>query len=384
MRPTSIAKASFPEGIVILERAFLIGVVLSVASCTPCNPPPAPSPGVPSPGVPSPGVFKSFDAFNQALIDRIDGQIRSEEKTKQRIFMKDFQIIAVTSAGYPVGTLLRRSPIIPVSASACQFDETELISADAPTLFPSYELEQSVAVNLGFSYTGLASLAAGIDNTSTIKLAIADAKIWVVSDQGLQRALSTESCRSALQPNTIYRLVRGIVEGKRAFTLGGNFKGQGEAKVDVGGNAQIVQNGGPGMVKVEDAGPVTFAMIIADVVLPATVLEPVKTQNPSNTEQARETLIVQASEDNVQTSKLALTLLSQSRVDTTQPKVLYVARAKLPKSAEVRFFDANDRKSAEEIASALRKGFPTIEVRFINSLSHREHFEIWLPPAPHA
>ena len=359
--------------------AMLVGASLLLFGCGGENKPQESKGGPAQVPATQAEVFSSFDNFNEALAKRVTERITGKP-------MPDFLVVAVPGGAYPIGTLLRQSPMIPVSAAACQPPDgsKEVLSTSAPTLFPAYSMTRKVAAGIGLDdsvFEGIAKAGVKASQDSAIRLSISETVLDVWSDLGLVGALSTDSCRKALKPKTTYLLVRGLVKGKREFVV--DLSRTGSANVDVMkvGNLQLEVGGGGSTMKVSDAKPEVFVMIVSEATLPSTKTEEVKIAAPSTpaASSGGSTIYVQQdSADDPATGRKIVGLLQAQKLNVIQ-LVERIPSSKMPKLPQVRYFHATDEAKAEDVLSIVKQQYPQALLVAIRLPTPEGHLEVWLP-----
>lgn len=362
----------------------VLSLLLLLAGCPDSNKPPQPGGAASSsPSIPSAkaDLFSSFDGFNEALAKRVSDRITGTDKP-----MEDFRVVPVTGAAYPVGTLLRRSPLIPVTASAClpPHDDPEVMSSPAPTLFPTYTMTRKVAANIGLDeavFEGIAKAGLSAAQDSNVNLSISETTLNLWTDTGLNAVLSAKSCRQALQPGTTYRLVRGLVKGKREFVFGLNRTGQADVKLSHIANFQAEVSGGGSAMKVSDPQPEVFVMVVSDVAVPSIITERLKVAAPSAAPapgSGNKVFVQQDSADNpVNGNKIVQSLQAQG-LDVASV-VERIPTSKMPSSAQVRYFRAEDEAKAEQVLKVLKAQYPEARLVALRLPAPEGQLEVWLP-----
>ena len=375
--PTRIVDGGGPQ---VSALGLAIGLILAglIAGCS--QKPEAPE----GPGTRSPiegAVFSTFDEFNDSVAARV-----TERITGKKDQMPDFRVVAVTAGAYVVGTLLRHDQFIPVTASAClpPQGDLELSSIPAPTMFPSYSISQSVAVNVGLDdavFEGLGQAGFGLKQDKSISLSVAEATIELWSDLGLKAALSSASCRGALEAGKTYRLVRGRVRGTRSFSFGLNRTGQANLGLAKVGNFEAKIGGDGSTIRVTDAGPVAFVLVLSDVTVPAGGEKTVKVAAPSAamaTSAGGLVYIQQDATDGSSSGAKVKQLLQRKNLPVASA-VEKVSTDKMPRTAEVRYFHPEDEPRAAAAAAELRQEYPSTKVVFFRIPAPKGQLEVWLP-----
>lgn len=353
-------------------RAVPLLSVLLLYGCPDRNTPvPAPAP------VPKVDVFSSFDDFNDALAKRVTQRITSDP-------IPDFLVVAVQGGSYPVGTLLRQSQMIPVSAAACQppSGDREVMSTSAPTLFPSYSLNRKVAGSMGLGeavFQGMATAGFSAAQDSTVNLSIGDTTLDVWSDTGMMTVLESDACRKALKSG--YRLVRGLVRGRREFSFGVSRTANANATVKNIANFQIDLSGGGSVVKVADAKAEEFVMVLSEVMLPASPAADIALTTPTvaaPTQSRHQIYVQQDSADSPALGKRFVQLLSDLKFDVS-PLVERVPTSRMPSSPQVRYFHAEDESKAAQVLSTLKQDYPGAVLTPLRVPAPAGQLEVWLP-----
>lgn len=337
----------------ILVLCFLVSPVLSGCPANTLNPPP-------------PLYFNHFDAFQAELAARSAQKIGSAD---------DFKII-VTQVAYPIGTLMRAGSTIPIDYSAC-IPATAPVAYDAPNLFPAYTLSKALAVDLGLDndvIKKLADFGVNVSASDKIQFSVKGSSVQTLADTDLNKTLRNPGCREIIKGNTAW-LVRGYVEGQRDFSLEKN------GRVTIDGNIQKIAsfnvNGGKesGLSLVDDKS-VGFLQIISQVSTVSDSTSPVF-EKPTAQNIPGRTYIQQDRQD---TSESGLEIskalkLKQFRVMGVEK----LATSEMPDTAQVRFFNDQDKQAAEEALAELRQLYPGATLKRVGLPAASGHLEIWLP-----
>jgi hypothetical protein len=232
-------------------------------------------------------------------------------------------------------------------------------------------------------FEGIAKAGVKASQDSSIRLSVNDTMLDVWSDIGLTGALSTDSCRKALKSQATYRLVRGLVKGKREFVV--NLSRTGSASVEAikVGNFQLEVGGGGSTMKVSDAKPEAFVMVLSEVTLPATKTEKVRVAAPSSPavlSGGSRIYVQQDSADSAAVGKKTVSLLQAQKLNVTE-LVERIPTSKMPKLPQVRYFREADEAKAAEVLSIVRREYPQAQLVALRIPVPEGHVEVWLPRA---
>lgn len=294
----------------------------------------------------------------------------------------DFKII-VTSAAYPIGTLMHVGTTIPVDYSACQA-ASQPPSAPTPNLFPNYTITQGVAVGFGVDPAllhGLASAGAGIDATKSVNVAFSNSHLLTLSDSDMKQIKSLPGCASQLAAGPML-LVRGYIVGRRTFTVA--------TKTDVDANLRLPATGSfvvaardSRAVDIADNGDVGYLQIVSEL-KPAATASGITVSAPtagtaSQALSGRVYVQRDASDSSGRDAAIVAALGAASF--SVVPQVQSIASTKVPNNAQVRYFNVEDAPRAKLALAELQKIYPAAQLVKVGLPSPSGQLEIWLPRA---
>lgn len=309
---------------------------------------------------------------------------------------QDFQVI-VTQAEYPVGTLMRQGSTIPVDFRACAPGEQPQ-RFGAPSLFPSFRLNNEAAAGIGLDNALLTKIAdAGIklSHGSDVTVSFQNTGLSVLSDNDLHALAVSAACSQALAGGTVLWMVRGYVRGQRQFALGATDTAAAHARLIDIGSFEVNPGSGSSDVEVSDKGDVGFLQIISEVSAPAAGQPPPPMREPASvpdTPPAKAGVVVDRPTVAVRTGRI---YIQQDRTDATgrgdavraalagvgSPVVQTIERIdsqKMPDTAQVRYFNVADAALARSALDRLRATFPDAKLVRIPLPAPSGQLEIWL------
>lgn len=378
--PIVFMKKSFCRGSPTVMILVLLISVLEFFGCKKDAQQPSNSARAPSSVSPeNANLFSSFDSFNEALAKRVTDRITGKP-------IPDFLVLALQGGAYPVGTLLRQNQFIPVAASACQplENDKEVISTSAPTLFPTYSMTRKVAGSIGLDesvFNGLAQVGLSAVQDSSVNLSISETALDVWTDSGVRAGLSSDSCRKVLEPSITYRLIRGLVKGKREFVFGLNRAAKAGVTVSKIANFNAEVSGDGSTMKISDTKPETFVIVVSEVTVPPTKTEQIKLTAPSTPPtptSGGKVYVQQDSSDNPANGKKIVELLKEQKLNVAS-LVEKIPTSKMPSSTQVRYFRAEDESKAEEVLRTLKKEYPEAKLVALRVPAPAGQLEVWLP-----
>lgn len=359
---------------------------LALAACP--GPTPAPTP-TPSTTASAPGPY------NPLTMDELVAQLAA--RTRQRLSeAEDFRII-VTQAVYPVGTLMRPGSTIPIDYSAC-LPAAAPPMVPVPSLFPSYRLTRETGASVGLDEAvlqGIASARLAVDRGNAINLSFAKSALATLSDNDIGQITATPGCAALLRDRAVW-LVRGYVFGQRTFSLDLTQKNEGALAVTKVANFDVKLANGGSSVALSDAEPTGFLQIVSEL-RPAPVTPPAPPPDtppvtlPTPTNIAFEVTPIRAprqpgriyiQRDTADRSGKAAALLAAldgADLPVVEPRIEAIASDKMPRLAQVRYFNGDDALLAETALGVLQRFFPQAKLVQVPLPSPRGQLEIWLP-----
>jgi hypothetical protein len=341
-------------------RTTLLSALLMVAACAPVPP------------KVDTAAYNQMDGFLKELASRAGANLGSAE---------DFKIV-VTQAYYPIGTLMRTGSTIPIDYTAC-LPAGAPPKSPTPSLFPSYELSKALAVDFGLDNEAIKQLAdfgVTIKDTDTINLAVRAAKIQTLADNDLLQLLARGDCKGAVPASTAW-LVRGYVLGQRTFLLKNEKANIVKGKIEKIASFNVSVGSGDASLNITDDAEVGFLQIVSQVAVAATSLAPATVTKPQ--------VLAATGRVYVQRDRVDSTSKAESVVAALQSAAFGVAgsieridSSRMPKAAQVRYFNEGDRPGAERALVELQKQFPDAKLVRVGLPAPVGQLEVWLPKAP--
>ena len=369
--PTPVnLRADHPSAIQVALRWSVVAVIAScLQGCSHSG-------NTPAQPAPPAQVFDSLDGFYQELARRVTEQMGGQTQ--------DFSVIP-TPGAWNVGTVLRQAPMVPVSFGACRppDKDPEVQPTDAPTLFPSYSVSRNVGASIGLDdsvLNGVASIDAGASQNTVIGLSISHTALMLWSDNGLKAMLESPTCRAALVPGTTYRLVRGLILGTRNFRFGVTQAAHAGAKVAHVANFDVQLSGDGSQITVSDEKDEGFLAVISEFTASAsgTVAAVSKPQAPQAGSTTGSIYIQQSAADPSQNAQAIAQSLQAAQLPTASG-IEKIPEDKMPRTAEVRYFNSADEGKARETLETVRRSYPKAKLVALPLPAPAGQIEVWLP-----
>ncbi|HHT0524791.1 TPA: hypothetical protein ACTW6T_003868 [Klebsiella michiganensis] len=312
----------------------------------------------------------NFDQFQTELANRSASQIGTAD---------DFKII-VTQVAFPIGTLMRAGSTIPIDYSACTPPSTP-VAYSAPSLFPSYTISKKLAVDLGLDndvIKKLTDFGINVSDTDKINLSVKGTSIQTLADTDLKKTMSALGCKAVTKGTTAW-FVRGYIEGQRNFSLEKSNSIIVKGKITKIASFNVTTGGGDQSVSLIDDKSVGFLQIISQISETKDNEQP-SIEKPQVQSSTGKTYIQQDKLDLSNISKDILKALKERNIEVEQ-KIEKIPSSKMPKNAQVRYFNNSDIELAKLELTELRTFFPNAELKKIGLPAQIGHIEIWLPQA---
>ncbi|GAB2788316.1 hypothetical protein GCM10027040_13160 [Halomonas shantousis] len=300
----------------------------------------------------------------------------------------DFNI-GVSLASYPIGTLIRPSRTIPIDYTACQpSSENGIPTSSTPTIFPTYELNKKTAIDIGLISETLPVtdlLRFKVSDADTVTLKVSDPKIKVLSDNDIESIFKSPSCIKAINDNTVW-IVRGYILGHRTIIL------KGESGIDLGSTIppfpsfKVTSGPNSESLSIVDSGDKEFLQIVSQVSVPedftvSSAPTPKQTdifKKPTIIDSTGRLYIQKDRRDKSANADVIASKLIDSGFNVV-PDIESIDSSRMPKIAQVRYFNDSDTALAERALNRLKQLFPTAISTKINLPAPKGQLEIWLP-----
>jgi hypothetical protein len=333
------------------------------------------------------GAYDSMDVALQDMAAHATTKLGGEN---------DFQVVP-SEVVLPIGALVEKGRSIPEDDVACAVDPEPHAYA-VVSLFPDMTFTRSLAGNFGLDDDAFQQLGkAGVDTShlQSVVLKLKSTSIMALSGQALKDLLARAACHDAIAGRQLF-LVRGYIIGQRNFELT-DVRTNGVGLDTKVGSFKISPDG-KDAVAVSDDQPERFLQIVSEVTAPAeTVVHPhtfapgpvpppapVAVSKPSQAAtpapppgQGR--LYIQR--DVADDPETALAVRGGLKVEgyDVVDGIQAVPSAKMPNSAQVRYFNQADLAKATGVAAAL-KGLTHADVKVVRIPlpSPPGQLEIWL------
>lgn len=314
---------------------------------------------------------------NYANMDQLQDELAA--RAANRIgSARDFQIV-VTHADFPIGTLIRRSTTIPIDYYACTPGDLPPKSS-TPSLFPAYSISKSLAVNFGLddqATSQITQLGFDLGEGSEITLSVASPNIQAMSDSDVVAAATTPDCLSHLANGPAW-LVRGYISGIRSFMINAEGKATANAAVNRIGSFRVDFGSGSSSLRLTDEGETAFLQIVSEVDSPGArrvseIRRPEAHNEPGM-------IYIQEGVGDTSGSRDWISAIVRSMGLNVAAPVEPIPQEHMPESAEVRYFNDNDRSTAARITERVKDRFPSARMTQIGLPAPQGQIEIWLNP----
>jgi hypothetical protein len=178
-----------------------------------------------------------------------------------------------------------------------------------------------------------------------------------------------------------YRLVRGLVIGRRQFAFSMKKGGGAGLKVPKVANFKIDVGGGGSTVTVSDDQIGGFLAVVSQFTVPENPATTAQLAKPTAAAASIEggTIYVQRdAEDSPQNAKAVVDALAASHINV-ETNVQKIPSAKMPSDAQVRYFRPEDKAKAEGVLATLTSRYPAAKLVALRLPSPPGQLEVWLP-----
>ncbi|WP_256081067.1 hypothetical protein [Massilia sp. YIM B04103] len=314
-------------------------------------------------------TYKEVDKFYQQISDRVKEKIVGSKAP-------DF-IVIPAEAVWPIGTVLRPGTSFPADATACVADKNLVVSASMPNLFPDYANSYKKSLDLGIDNDLIKELAdAGVSfkDDDAVTLKVAESGLELIDDSKYATLTGSSTCRSILSGKQLW-IVRGYAIGKRTFSFGRTVDRTGKAQIAKIGSFKIDFGSGNSLLKVVDDQPAKFVQIISAITIEQ---NETKRTLPSVPKGGGRIFVQKDRQDSSGTSQNVVASLRAANFKV-EDNVESIDSSKMPRLAQVRFFNENDRDLATQAAAQLKGQFPDISILKLRLPAPAGQLEVWLP-----
>ena len=331
----------------------------------------APSCVKPPPITPPNQVYVGIDKFQEELATRVSNKF-DPNKT-----VKDFKIV-VTQAAYPIGTILRPNTTIPIDYTVCIPVNTPP-SAEAESLFPLYSLSKGLAIDVGLDNDLIKSLVdfgITIKDTDTIQYSVKNTTAQMLSDSEISKLSAGQECGAIIKKQPTW-LVRGYITGQRNFSTKNEAVNKVKGKIQKFGSFNIDIGTGNALLSIVDDNSKKFLQIISEV----TFMPEASTTTVSLPTVLAANGRIYVQKDRADNSTIAENIVKQLMnasfpVDKTVEKI---DSSRVPKVAQIRYFNQDDKDQAGRVAEILKGNLPNIKLVRIGLPAPKGQLEVWLP-----
>lgn len=313
--------------------------------------------------------YTNVDQFYQEIANRV--RLRTGADKVPDI------IVIPSEAVWPIGTVLRPGTTFPADATACVVPSDKVLNVSIPSIFPEYSNSYNKSADLGIDNELIKKLIdAGVklSDKDEVNLKVSNTSFEIIDDTTYSALTSASACKTVLSGRELW-IVRGYVIGKRTFLFSSNVEKNIKGKVEKIGSFNIDFGSGNSSLKVTDDQPEKFVQIISAVKVEQGIAKTSLPSTPSGTGR------IYIQKDRQDTSSASQNVLNNLRAASfkVQGSIESIDSSKMPRIAQVRFFNESDRELAIKAANALKSQFPDISVIRINLPSPSGQLEVWLP-----
>lgn len=313
--------------------------------------------------------FRNIDEFQNELAVRARTALGEAD---------DFQVV-VTQAAFPIGTLMRIGSTIPIDYTACLPQQQLPNKSAAPSLFPTYGLTKTVAVDFGLDNEVIKKLLdfeITVKDTDQITLAVKTPHLQVLADNDIKRILTIADCQSAIPKSSAW-LVRGYILGQRNFTLKSENANNVKGKIEKIASFNIDVGSGNQSVTVTDESETAFLQIVSQL-NPQTTGLLAAVEQPKQAGGKGRVYIQRDRQDASKNAESVATALQTASFNVEQ-RIERIDSSRMPKLPQVRYFNETDKTMAEKALGELKKFFPAAILVRVGLPAPPEQIEVWLP-----
>lgn len=347
-----------------MKNKYILPIILLpfINGCTPKN-----NQNVDTP-VPK-ASYENVDQFYQEIANRVRSKTGADK-------VPDI-IVIPSEAVWPIGTVLRPGTTFPADATACVVPSDKVISAQTPNIFPDYSNTYKRSADLGIDNELIKKLIdAGVNfsDKDEVSLKVSDSSLELIDDTTYAALTNASACKMVLSGKELW-IVRGYAIGKRTFIFSSDVEKNAKGKIEKIGSFNIDFGSGNRDLKVTDSQPEKFVQIISAVKFEQGIAKTSLPSTPSGTGR------IYIQKDRQDTSSASQDVLKNLRAASfkVQSNIESIDSSKMPRIAQVRFFNESDREQAQKAANALKLQFPDISVIRLNIPSPIGQLEVWLP-----
>ena len=185
---------------------------------------------------------------------------------------------------------------------------------------------------------------------------------------------SKNECKSILSSKELW-FVRGYAVGKRTFLFGTEIDRTIKAKIEKIASFDVSFGSDNRSLKVIDEKPAKFIQIISAVKIEQGIT---KSNLPSTPIDIGRVFIQKDRQDLSGSSQTVLNNLRNANF-RVEGNIESIDSSKMPRVAQIRFFNETDRELANRAAEILKNQFPIISVLKLKLPAPTGQMEVWLP-----
>lgn len=342
-------------------------------------------------------AIKTFDTFSE-----LQAELATRVRTEMHVppDAVDFQVIRYEGAQYPVGTIMWQGGSRPIDFDACAPEKPHDPFPFTP--LPFYRLKRSVAGEAGLDEGLVSQIAdAGIKISADqdIQISIKNTKMQILADNQVNSLLATPQCAQAVGAKPVW-FVRGYLIGERTFSAASTMSADARVKVTKVANFDV-NPAGSSSVGITDSSPVAFIMIVSEVTPKPPVHAVDHGRTPASAPPASHGPSTVAGL--TAPAKKALVYVQVDKADTTSdvPGLLrelqalqarthgvpvakgvqHIATAAMPKTAQIRYFNDEDKAVADQALAILKARYKDARIARMALPAPKGQYEVWLPQA---
>jgi hypothetical protein len=335
---------------------------------------------VPPPATNSAVPINGLDDLFASLATRVSDKVNGAG-----VHQDDFVVTPIPLGQWNVGTVLQAERSVPVTFSACRpaAADPEVNTEGIPNLFPTYTMKRDISLDAGLDAAVFKDLLTANGNVKLLDSVLFEidapaTTLW--SDVGIGQMLASAACRGVLKPGSTYRLVRGIVIGRRQFSVGVQKAVGVQLEVPTVAHfkAQVADDGST--VKFADEQPEGFLAVLSQFQVPPDKTASVAIARPAAVQTdpaAAKTFVQRDSADDPAKAKQVIDDLRTAGIPV-ESQVEKVPSNRMPSIPQVRYFRAEDRESADKVLGILRSRYPEARLVALRFPSPPGQLEVWL------
>lgn len=301
---------------------------------------------------------KQIDTF-----DQFESEMRTSAKQKIEAGTKDnsgVQII-VPMFEFPIGSLIRLNRTIPLDVAACKPAESDIFAADeASTIFTPYSLTKNVALEAGLDSPDVKKALGGklnLNNNQRIDFQVSGTNFRFLTEAALKKLRTNTACAASLRESKGSWLIQGEVRGQRSFVfatddsnkLNGNAMGALSFNITFGDGARNIT--------VSDKSSKQLLAVITQIDVGAETSTLTTPTVVGDSHIAGRIYVQRDVMDKDDDGKWIVADLKKNSFPV-ENQIEAIASNKVPKVAQIRYFNDHDLQDAERVLELLKTKYP--------------------------